>query len=1142
MKKLTTIIATLVLLIGVGIVWAQQDRIFIHTGGQVHEFATTAVDSIVPVLGTTANLDELRFYKDGNVFETFLVNEVDSIIFYEIEPGLFVINTSDITWAESNIYDIKVDGEIVGQLALEFLNKVPLVTRQTIVAYPMLNGTIDMQNGIVVDNGYKVSWNARATTSDEILAIYEAGETVSTPGTIYFDVENSRLTVVKNPALLQANATLTPHMFRDQRTGAANNMDQTTEDFSYGLVKIGTQFWMRENLRTTRYADGAPIPTDFPIAAETEWATDLFPGCLIGVRGHSGGVTVSHANANSTDPGAVALREKYGILYNWLAMSGQTNPQLGVALLHQDKISPEGFGVPVRSQFTELVNYVYNLNIANTGTPNPIAGATGGRLSGYTEEAFPETDAINTIAASNTRASNLSGFTAIGGVSRSNTATGFNGGTMFLMLDGYAHRPTQATLINQHFMNFFQVGTADLTSHSPGFPAIQSVQRGKFIRLIRDNICAHNFVFAETVAPTCTEQGYALYSCTRCVVDEKRAPFVNATEHTFVFEKKVDPTCLTGGYDLYECSICSATEQRNPVDALGHDYSGDPATCLTAQICARVDCEVVLEPALGHDWGPVIATKDPTCDDTGLGERECNRCPAKDEDIVLSKLTPQNVKNEGAMLRWDAVDLATGYILEIEGDASYTTTTNSFDLYPILVDLGLELDIKVKPVGDEDFFEDNTCWSVVYAYTAPSTVFVVDIEDLEFEDSYVYEIVVDEGGAGEKVVGQLAFEFLNKHIPGEEFAVAERRTVVAYTMLNNGKSNLLNGFVVNNGNFVEWNTNATGATPAHEILTSYTEGEEDIDNPAELFLIEGSPRFSAIEISGIANTVTTTLRPMKLRDERSGPANNMGETTEVEEYGLVKIGIQYWTRENLRTRRYADGTNIPTTTEVIEPWENAMKPAVLLGRRNIANITNFPGGYSSRLEVNNANSDDPAHVALRNRYGAVYTFNAIVGETAVLNTPLTISDKISPEGWKVPMRDQVVMLINYVHNISTAGDNLPTGTGAQQPIAGTGISQGRLSGYTADDYPVFNATTWRATNISGFGLIGNNGRSNSMDGWNSNTRFWVMDYQFRPTQTAINNQHVVVMPQINTADVPGHDPSWRMGPTCFAENIRLIKD
>jgi len=118
----------------------------------------------------------------------------------------------------------------------------------------------------------------------------------------------------------------------------------------YNTVKIGTQIWMAENLKTTHYNDGTPIATY-----------------------HS-------ANGNSAND------EEYGLLYDWAttmngSVTSSANPS-GV-----NGICPSGWHVPSDAEWKQLETYLgmaagdLNLNLAWRGTDqgtqlNP-GGTTG---------------------------------------------------------------------------------------------------------------------------------------------------------------------------------------------------------------------------------------------------------------------------------------------------------------------------------------------------------------------------------------------------------------------------------------------------------------------------------------------------------------------------------------------------------------------------------------------------------------------------------------------------------------------------------------------------------------------------------------------------------------------------------------------
>ena len=99
----------------------------------------------------------------------------------------------------------------------------------------------------------------------------------------------------------------------------------------YNTVQIGDQCWMRENLKTTKYANGTNIPLGTTISYDVAYR--YYP---------------NDNSANVTD---------YGYLYNWAAVmngsaSSEANPS-GV-----QGICPDGWHVPSDAEWTELTNYV----------------------------------------------------------------------------------------------------------------------------------------------------------------------------------------------------------------------------------------------------------------------------------------------------------------------------------------------------------------------------------------------------------------------------------------------------------------------------------------------------------------------------------------------------------------------------------------------------------------------------------------------------------------------------------------------------------------------------------------------------------------------------------------------------------------
>jgi uncharacterized protein (TIGR02145 family) len=128
----------------------------------------------------------------------------------------------------------------------------------------------------------------------------------------------------------------------------------------YHTVTIGTQVWMLENLRTTKYRNGQPIPN----------VTDNFQWMNL--------ATGAYCMYNND----FSLASTYGLLYNWFAVSASGN------------LCPTGWHVPTEEDWQTLETYLGG------------SGLAGGKLkeTGTVHWKFPNTDATN-----------QTGFTALPG-------------------------------------------------------------------------------------------------------------------------------------------------------------------------------------------------------------------------------------------------------------------------------------------------------------------------------------------------------------------------------------------------------------------------------------------------------------------------------------------------------------------------------------------------------------------------------------------------------------------------------------------------------------------------------------------------------------------------------------------------------
>ena len=168
---------------------------------------------------------------------------------------------------------------------------------------------------------------------------------------------------------------------------------------------------------------------------------------------------------------------------------------------------------------------------------------------------------------------------------------------------------------------------------------------------IKTPVLGHDFQAGDVIAPTCTEDGYTVYTCSRCG-DTQNRDITEATGHALgEWETAADgvaPTCTLPGTTTGEvryCANCDYFETRGgeAIPALGHDYvAGTPvaATCTdkgyTQYTCSRCGDSYTADEtaALGHTWDDGVITKAPTATEEGVKTFTCTRCGATRTEAI----------------------------------------------------------------------------------------------------------------------------------------------------------------------------------------------------------------------------------------------------------------------------------------------------------------------------------------------------------------------------------------------------------------------------------------------------------------------------------------------------------------------------
>ena len=138
----------------------------------------------------------------------------------------------------------------------------------------------------------------------------------------------------------------------------------------------------------------------------------------------------------------------------------------------------------------------------------------------------------------------------------------------------------------------------------------------------------------DTVAPTCTEQGYTVYICDQDATLTENRDFVDALDHDWgegVVTKAA--TCTENGEKTFTCSRDGATKTE-VIPAVGHKWDDGtvttPATCEASGVktykclndgCTETKTEEIA--ALGHNYDDGVVTKAATCTEDGVKTFTC---------------------------------------------------------------------------------------------------------------------------------------------------------------------------------------------------------------------------------------------------------------------------------------------------------------------------------------------------------------------------------------------------------------------------------------------------------------------------------------------------------------------------------------
>lgn len=304
------------------------------------------------------------------------------------------------------------------------------VTVRGVVWSTASNPTLDANDGYTIDGSGTGSFTSYITQLDPDTEYYVRAYALNSQGTAYGNQIN-----------FKTSAT-------DHETGTVTDIDGNI----YQTVKIGDQWWMAENLRTTRYQNGDAIPTNL---SNTQWQNTT-SGAYTIYPHDGGGISEDNVEGINSDEEMVAA---YGKLYNWYAVDDSRG------------LCPPGWLVPSDTDWKQLEMY-----LGMSEQDANLSGSRGSPVGGKLKSTRTDPDAPPGWKSPNTGATNESGFSGFPG--------GFSDYFGTFSSIGY-HGYWWSSSEKQGWLSAF---SRSLNSHhSDVYRKISDMRDGLSVRCIRDD-------------------------------------------------------------------------------------------------------------------------------------------------------------------------------------------------------------------------------------------------------------------------------------------------------------------------------------------------------------------------------------------------------------------------------------------------------------------------------------------------------------------------------------------------------------------------------------------------------------------------------------------------------------------------------
>ena len=291
------------------------------------------------------------------------------------------IDINDIDWDKSNVWKVMDGDKQVAEICKEGFGRIPGqngVTYQVVAVYPVgEDNKVDLANGYIAKYlggakgsrniaGGSIGWTMRGSYENgnvSPLAAFIAG----TGG----KEEISKLMITSSKNVKECKNGIDKYKLEPYTISDADGIE-------YPIVKIGASYWMRENLRATKFKDGTSLVYQRSATDDQKSQTVYLNEYSTGTQYQKAAMYDYYKKDDSFDVESQSdeVKKRYGLHYNFSAVAGDYDPyvqNLGsdYNILSQDiegqtnnSLCPEGWHVPTIDEIRMTIELLGGEDIA----------------------------------------------------------------------------------------------------------------------------------------------------------------------------------------------------------------------------------------------------------------------------------------------------------------------------------------------------------------------------------------------------------------------------------------------------------------------------------------------------------------------------------------------------------------------------------------------------------------------------------------------------------------------------------------------------------------------------------------------------------------------------------------------------------